>query len=325
VRIISRDIQCRKWLLTINNPDEHKFSESEIENILNTFKFRYACLSREIGENGTPHIHLFIYAKSRIRFSTIKKRFPTAHIDKAYGSVVDNIAYITKTGKWENTDKAETSVEGSFKEYGEAPSALEEHSPELSQILDDIVSGMSTSEIITEYPQHIFRVNAIDTVRQTFLADKYRERMRSVCVTYIHGASGVGKTRGIYKHFPAESICRITSYSKNGVKFDSYCGQEVLVFEEFASQIPIEEMLNYLDVYPLMLPARYTDKVACYTKVIITSNLPLNKQYVNEQIEKQKTYNAFLRRINYVIEYDKKGHVKKKTLHKEVSLDEKNT
>ena len=82
---------------------------------------------------------------------------------------------------------------------------------------------------------------------------------------------------------------------------------------------------NYLDVYPLMLPARYTDKVACYTKVIITSNLPLNKQYVNEQIEKQKTYNAFLRRINYVIEYDKKGHVKKKTLHKEVSLDEKNT
>ena len=68
----------------------------------------YACLSREIGENGTPHIHLFIYAKSRIRFSTNKKRFPTAHIDKAYGSVVDNIAYITKTGKWENTDKAET-------------------------------------------------------------------------------------------------------------------------------------------------------------------------------------------------------------------------
>ena len=74
-----------------------------------------------------------------------------------------------------------------------------------------------------------------------------------------------------------------------------------------------------------MLPARYTDKVACYTKVIITSNLPLNKQYVNEQFEKQKTYNAFLRRINYVIEYDKKGNAKKKILHKEVQLDEVDT
>ena len=80
-------------------------------------------------------------------------------------------------------------------------------------------------------------------------------------------------------------------------------------------------MLNYLDVYPLMLPARYSDKVACFSKVIITSNLPLDKQYVSEQIEKRKTYNAFLRRINYVIEYDKKGNAKKKTLHEEIQID----
>ena len=109
--------------------------------------------------------------------------------------------------------------------------------------------------------------------------------------------------------------------SKSGIKFDSYSGQDVLVFEEFNSQIPIEEMLNYLDIYPLMLPARYSDKVACYTKVIITSNLPLEKQYVSEQLNKPKTYNAFLRRINYVMEYDKKRNVNKKTLHKEIQLE----
>ena len=32
--------------------------------------------------------------------------------------------------------------------------------------------------------------------------------------------------------------------------------------EEFNSQIPIEAMLNYLDVYPLLLPARYSDRTA---------------------------------------------------------------
>ena len=318
---MNRDIQSKKFLLTINNPEDHDMDEDNIEKQLLTIKFRYACCAREVGTNGTEHIHLFICANTRIRFSTLKKRFPSAHIDKAYGSVAENIAYITKTGKWENTDKAETRIEGSFREFGDPPSELEENAPEMSGILDDIISGMSTSEIIAEYPQHLFRVNAIDSVRQAFLADKYRECMRSVCVTYIHGASGVGKTRGIYQKYPAESICRITSYSKNGVKFDSYSGQDVLVFEEFASQIPIEEMLNYLDIYPLMLPARYSDKVACYSKVIITSNLPLDKQYVSEQIEKRKTYNAFLRRINYVIEYDKKGNAKKKTLHEEIQID----
>ena len=319
---MNRDIQSKKFLLTINNPKEHDIDEECIKKQLLTIKFRYACYAREVGTNGTEHIHLFICANTRIRFSTLKKRFPSAHIDKAYGSVAENIAYITKTGKWENTKKSESRIEGSFCEFGKAPSELEESAPELSGVLEDIISGMTTSEIIVEYPQHLFRVNAIDSVRQAFLADKYRECMRSVCVTYIHGASGVGKTKGIYRQFPAESICRITSYSKNGVRFDSYSGQDVLVFEEFASQIPIEDMLNYLDVYPLMLPARYSDKVACYTKVIITSNLPLDKQYVSEQIEKRKTYNAFLRRINYVIEYDKKGNAKQKTLHKELQIQE---
>ena len=51
------------------------------------------------------------------------------------------------------------------------------------------------------------------------------------------------------------------------------------MLEEFHSQIPISAMLNYLDIYPLTLPARYTDRTACYTKVYITSNISLEEQY----------------------------------------------
>ena len=76
-----------------------------------------------------------------------------------------------------------------------------------------------------------------------------------------------------------------------------------MVFEEFHSQIPIESMLNYLDIYPLTLPARYSDRLACYTTVYITSNLPLEKQYRGEQWDRPETWRAFLRRIHNVIEY----------------------
>ena len=62
-------------------------------------------------------------------------------------------------------------------------------------------------------------------------------------------------------------------------------------------------MLNYLDIYPLSLPARYNDKTACYTKVYITSNLPLEKQYWGEQWDRPETLRAFLRRIHVVVEY----------------------
>ena len=61
-------------------------------------------------------------------------------------------------------------------------------------------------------------------------------------------------------------------------------------------------MLNYLDRYPLLLPARYTDRVACFTKVYITSNLPLSGQYMLEQTRAKPVWEAFLRRITEVRE-----------------------
>ena len=99
-------------------------------------------------------------------------------------------------------------------------------------------------------------------------------------------------------------ICRITNYrGTRGISFDGYNGQDVLVFEEFNSQVPIEDLLNYLDIYPLHLPARYNDRVACYTKVYLTSNLPLEKQYRAERWDRPEIWRAFLRRIHNVIEY----------------------
>ena len=91
------------------------------------------------------------------------------------------------------------------------------------------------------------------------------------------------------------------------MRFDSYHGQDVLVFEEFNSQIPIETMLNYLDIYPLTLPARYSDRTACYTKVYITSNLPLNEQYIDVKRNHPETWKAFIRRIHRVFFYKTGG------------------
>lgn len=52
----------------------------------------------EIATTGTKHMHIFIYSKSPIRFSTLKNRFPVAHIDKANGSVMENRDYLRKEG-----------------------------------------------------------------------------------------------------------------------------------------------------------------------------------------------------------------------------------
>lgn len=312
-----RDYQSKAYQLTINNPDKNGYTYEIIFKILSISKASYACLGREIGENGTEHIHIYIMFPTPRRWSTIKKRFPKAHIEKAFGTPQDNREYICKEGKWKDTIKSETKVKGSFAEYGKFPSEYELRNPDMYMILSDIENGASDSEIIEKYPKYIFKVNAIDSIRQALFSDRYSTHMRNVCVTYISGYSGTGKTKSIYSRYPISDIYRITSY-KTGVKFDSYQAHDVIVFEEFASQIQIGEMLNYLDIYPIMLPARYNEKVACYTKVIITSNLPLEKQYIQEQISKPLTYKAFLRRINYVETYDENGNVTRKKLNDEV-------
>lgn len=68
-------------------------------------------------------------------------------------------------------------------------------------------------------------------------------------------------------------------------------------------------MLKYLEGYPLMLPLRYNNKVACYTKVYIITNRALCEQYKNVQTQYPTTWAAFLRRIKTVYNFDKSKEI----------------
>lgn len=305
---MSQKSQSRKWLLTLNNPLEAGFNHVAIKEIVRKFRPTYFCMADEIATTGTPHTHLFFYSRSPARFSTIKKRFPTAHIEKAYGRTDENRAYIMKSGIWADTDKAETSVPGTFEEWGTNKNRCVVKVPEMQQVIQAIRSGESMMEIIEKHPNYAFKIRELELLRQTILSEKYCQENRKLEVYYLYGSTGTGKTKGVFKENNPREICRITDYGgKNGVHFDAYQHQKVLVFEEFRSQIPISAMLNYLDIYPLTLPARYIDRTACYTKVYITSNIPLEEQYPEVQQYQPKTWQAFLRRISRVVEYKPDG------------------
>lgn len=47
------------------------------------------------------------------------------------------------------------------------------------------------------------------------------------------------------------------------IRLTKYKYQTVLCFEEYRSQLPISDMLQYLDIYPIDLPARYANKFMC--------------------------------------------------------------
>lgn len=302
-------LQSRKWLLTINNPNNWGITENGIKEALSDFKsIVYYCYAKEVGVlEETPHYHIFCCFSSAVRFTTIKNKFPTAHLDICKGTCSDNKAYVFKEGaKWRDLEKSDTKHHDikSHYEYGEMPVERQGARNDLQDLLDMIVEGKSDYDILQSNANYLLQLDKIEKVRQAMTSELYKRKWRELEVTYISGLPGVGKTRYVMESVGFDKVYRVTDYSH---PFDNYKGQDVLLFDEFRSSLTITDMLNYLDGYPLELPSRYTNKVACYTKVYLISNIPLEKQYTNVQINEPITFSAFCRRINKVYAMDLNG------------------
>ena len=299
--------KSRKWQLTFNNPEKHGMDHESIKSVLLTIKsLAYWCMCDEIGEQGTYHTHLFIFRRSFIRFETVKNKFPMAHIEYCYGSTQDNRDYVRKEGKYKDTDKAETNLINTFEEYGECPIEEQGKRNDLNELYSMIKDGMSNYDILEVNPNYMLQIDKIERCRQTVREEEFKRMFRKLTVEYWYGDTGQGKTRTVMEHYGYENVYRVTNYK---YPFDGYRGQDVIIFEEFYNSFKIQEMLTYLDGYPLDLPCRYNNKVACYTKVYILSNVAFDEQYRDVFREHPKTFEAFRRRINCIKKFTENGLV----------------
>lgn len=299
---MEKDTRSRKFQLTINNPVENGFNHDAIKQVLAGMKsIIYWCMADEIGKNGTYHTHVYMQGRDALRFSSIKKHFPPAHIEICKGTALQNREYLSKSGKWEKDEKHETSVEGTFEEWGEMPVERQGARNDLADLYSMIKQGMSNYEIMEEAPDTMLYLDDVDKVRQTVIQEKFKNVRRDVTCTYIWGDTGTGKTRSVMDKYGYENVFRITDYTH---PFDSYKGQDVVVFEEFRSSLKFGDMLMYTDIYPVELRCRYMNKYACYTKVYIISNVPLSSQYQNLPDE---STDALIRRLKWVLHYKRDG------------------
>lgn len=318
------DTQSRKWQITINNPKDKNQTHDAIKLALSSIKpIAYACMADEIGlETQTPHTHIFVACSSPIRFSALKRRFPEAHIEQARGSAEENRVYIKKSGKWADDPKSDTSCPGTFEEWGEMQEEPGQGCrSDIAEIYNNIRDGMSNAEIMAQNPDTAKYIGKMDKIRQDILEAQYCDDWRNLCVTYVWGPTATGKTRGILEKYGYSSVYRVTDYNH---PFDRYAQEPCICFDEFRSSLPIGDMLDYLDGYPLALPARYANRQACYTEVYLVSNIDLRAQYPNVQKDEPATWAAFLRRIGSVIRYFEPGAFQTYTLEEYLKDDKVN-
>ena len=299
---MARNRQSRKFLMTMNNPqDKGQSVESCLTKAESLSGLVYACAAMEIGaKEHTPHIHMFVVYKNPKAWDTMRRLIPHADWECCRGTSKQNRDYVFKLGKWIETEKGTTTVEGTQKEIGEMPEESICSKPELEFLYQLIQQGYTDIQIIDEYPEYMFDLSHIQRCRLIVIQEEYKNVWRDLEVTYIYGKTGAGKSRYVMETYGYSNVFRVTDYLH---PFDTYNGEDVILFEEFYSSLRIQDMLNYLDGYPLKLPARYSDKQACFTKVFISTNISLEKQYPNVQEDNKETWQAFLRRIKKVLVY----------------------
>lgn len=286
----------RKYQLTFNNPQQHGYDHERIKAVLTDWPpLSYWCMCDE--EGTCYHTHLYLVFPNAVIFTTLKQRFYGAHIEPAQGTNRENRDYIRKEGKWADSEKKETNLSDTFEESGELPADRGEAVKQTEAIYAMVKEGADNATILEAYPSAMNRLGHIEQARQTLLQERYKDEFRNLHVTYLYGAAGVGKTRSVMEKYGYSNVYRVTNYDH---PFDNYKGQNVIIFEEFRSSLPISDILNYLDGYPLSLPCRYADKFACYTEVYIISNISLEEQYPQIQIEQPNTWKALMRRIHKV-------------------------
>lgn len=220
-----------------------------------------------------------------------------------------NRDYVFKDGKWKNAEKETTNHADSHYEFGEMPVERQGRRNDLDDLYDMIRAGMSDAQILEDSPTYMVQLDSIRKTREILLAEKYAASKRELEVVYIYGAAGSGKTRSVFDEYGRDAYF-VSDYDH---PFDEYMGQGVMVFDEFRSSIKMSSMLRFLDIYPLVLPARYANRQACYEKVFIISNIPLWRQYEWYQKNEAETWRAFVRRIHRVRIHEKGKVIEKET------------
>lgn len=142
--------KCRSWFCVWNNPEKvyadlkpEQIAETVLEEWIKDQPTRTGAVAYCISADGLRHLHMVLEDSSQIRFSALKKIFPSAHLQPTMGTKEQAEDYIQKKGKW--AEKGEQIVYTA--RFGEIKGRQGQRK-DMEIIADCLEKGMKPDEII---------------------------------------------------------------------------------------------------------------------------------------------------------------------------------
>lgn len=272
------DEQARGWCLTINNYTDD--DEVSVKSYVN--KLIYYAVGYEIGEQGTPHLQIYFEYKSMTRFSTIKKKFRTAHIEARKGTRREAYDYCL-----EDLDERNFFSERPPEDQKGKRNDLEYFTEQMrTRPVHDVANEMP--HIFVKYPNGLHQLATIYS--------EHRDAKFPPIVTWMWGLAGTGKSRKVHdNHHPDDLYTKFA-----GIWWDGYHQQEAILIEDFDhTTFPFREFLRIIDRYP------YTAQIKGGTVKINSPFFYITSEYHPKHFYgSDNTYAQVARRITSIIHYE---------------------
>lgn len=267
--------QFRNAVFTLNN------YSIEDEGKLHELKYSYLVYGYEIApKTGTPHLQGYMEFKTPQRFSTMKKKFPTIHLERRVSTAKKAAEYCKKGGK--------------FVEFGEI--SQQGKRTDFHAIRDMAEDGCEIKDIAIEYPENYIKYSTgiekihdllanKDELKKEFENIHWHKWQKKVIelskkkphdrkiVWIVDKKGGKGKTF-LARYLTLEGAAYFQNAKSADIAY-AYNGERVVVFD-FTRDL--ETMLNYSILESIkngiMFSRKYVSKCKIYNKphVFVMSN-----------------------------------------------------
>jgi len=272
---------AKRWCFTLNN-----YGAEEVDHLREVCErlCTYACIGKEVGANGTPHLQGYVHLRDKARLSQVRNDFSArAHFEVARGSSKDNARYCSKegdvwsTGVCPGRDGA-VSRDDLAREYRELVG---------SRGLDGVAEFRDNHPGVHAWSGHILLRNYLELTPAP--------RRDEVFVEWIYGGPGVGKSRLAYNRFPgAYRKCARHKW------WTGYMLEKDVVIDDYGPKcIDLFYLLTWFDRYPCSVETKGSIVPLCASNFIVTSNFHPSELFVDENdvTQPHKQLPALMRRI----------------------------
>lgn len=259
---------------TLNN-----YNEGDIE-WLKQLECNVMTCSKEIGENGTPHLQFSI---------TFKRSYSKAALKKLHGRVHWEFQECTQDNNYCRKRDSELIIDRDERKKKGART-------DIAEIKEIVRSTHSMSAVVES-------ATSVQSVRMAELWLKYHEPKRPITpAPEIHvrwGPSGSGKTRYIWDTYGIDQVFTPTSYKW----WEGYDGHKVVLIDEFrADWCKFGQLLRLLDRYPYTVEVKGGSRQIQATTWFITSSKHPKDWYDPYHFDAQERVDQLLRRLTSITE-----------------------